>query len=166
MDCAPPLAEHLCLRGIEWVGHRVFERGYWKNGEEKSKEIEVLDTSEDSEVTDGIIEDEDDRDDSSLLHRGSGTEIVKSSIHTIQSCTLQKVLRWKKEDRIDGRKAPYSIAWNGSADWDLRRTNGTQYQRLYLVSAEYARFLTQHTNKYNSRIHYDIVVEGKGGGWC
>ncbi|KZP02207.1 hypothetical protein FIBSPDRAFT_970286 [Athelia psychrophila] len=48
-DCALPLAEHLCLRGMEWVGHRVFERGYWKNGEEKSKEIEVLDASEDSE---------------------------------------------------------------------------------------------------------------------
>jgi len=37
----------------------VFERGY---GEEKSKEVEVLNASEGEEVTDGIIEDDDDDD--------------------------------------------------------------------------------------------------------
>jgi protein SMG6 len=50
------------MRGMEWVGRRVFERGYWKSNDEKSKEAELLDASEGGEVTDGIIiqgEDED-----------------------------------------------------------------------------------------------------------
>jgi hypothetical protein len=46
-------------RFMEWVGRRVFERGYWKNDDEKSKEVEPLDASEGGEVTDGIIEDGD-----------------------------------------------------------------------------------------------------------
>jgi protein SMG6 len=41
--CVPPLSEDWCLCRMEWVGQRVFERGYWKGGEEKSKEVEVLD---------------------------------------------------------------------------------------------------------------------------
>jgi len=43
------------MRGMEWVGRRVFERGYWKSNDEKSKEAELLDASEGGEVTDGII---------------------------------------------------------------------------------------------------------------
>ena len=33
--CAPPLPEDWCLRGMEWVRRKVFERGFWKSGEEK-----------------------------------------------------------------------------------------------------------------------------------
>ena len=69
--CAPPLDEDWCLCGMEWVGRRVFERGYWKSGEEKGKEVEILEASEPMEVTDGIIED-DDEDEGS-----SGGESVK-----------------------------------------------------------------------------------------
>jgi len=54
--CAPPVAEDWCLRGMVWIGRRVFERV----PEEKSKEVQVPDSSEGEEVTDGIIEDEDD----------------------------------------------------------------------------------------------------------
>ena len=50
--CTPPLDEDWCLRGMEWVGRHVFERGYWKSGEEKGKEIEILEASEPMEVTD------------------------------------------------------------------------------------------------------------------
>ena len=49
-------------RGGLWSGSvaGVFERGYWKNVDEKSKEVEPLDASEGGEgVTDGIIEDGD-----------------------------------------------------------------------------------------------------------
>jgi protein SMG6 len=28
--CAPPLPEDWCLRGMEWVWRKVFERGFWK----------------------------------------------------------------------------------------------------------------------------------------
>jgi protein SMG6 len=42
---------------MEWNGSESeFERGYWKSGEESSKEMEVLDASKGEEVTDGIIE--------------------------------------------------------------------------------------------------------------
>lgn len=44
--CAPPLSEDWCLRGMEWVGRRVYERGFWKSGEERRAEIEVLNKSE------------------------------------------------------------------------------------------------------------------------
>jgi hypothetical protein len=123
--CAPPLAEDWCLRGMEWVGRRVFERGYWKSGEEKSKEVEVLDASEGEEVTDGIIEDEDDDDESPTSSGGSGgetgkrwTRIVRCAVGIaqtvdgfrwvegtrdwkIEGVLEHKVQRWKEEARIE-----------------------------------------------------------------
>jgi hypothetical protein len=54
----------------------VFERGYWKSGEEKSKEIEVLDASEAEDVMDEIIENKDD-DDGLTSSGGSGGETGK-----------------------------------------------------------------------------------------
>ncbi|TFK42921.1 hypothetical protein BDQ12DRAFT_299349 [Crucibulum laeve] len=62
--CAPPLPEDWCLRGMEWVGRKVFERGFWKSGEERRAELEVLEEGEGGEVTDGQIEDDDGDDDS------------------------------------------------------------------------------------------------------
>jgi protein SMG6 len=44
--CALPLPEDWCLRGMEWVGRKVFETGFWKSGEEKKVEFEVLETAE------------------------------------------------------------------------------------------------------------------------
>jgi protein SMG6 len=45
--CAPLLPRDWCLRGTEWVGGKVFERGYWnKTGEERRVEMEVLDVEE------------------------------------------------------------------------------------------------------------------------
>ena len=35
-----------CLCRMEWVGRRVFERGYWKSGEEEGEEVKVLKASE------------------------------------------------------------------------------------------------------------------------
>ncbi|KAL4074508.1 hypothetical protein V8B97DRAFT_2092695 [Scleroderma yunnanense] len=62
-SCAPPLSEDWCMRGMEWVGRKVFERGYWKSGEDRRAEMEVLDLEESVQLTDGIIEDEDDDED-------------------------------------------------------------------------------------------------------
>lgn len=61
--CAPPLSEDWCLRGMEWINRKVFERGYWKSGEERRVEVEILDVEEGGQLTDGIIEDEDDDED-------------------------------------------------------------------------------------------------------
>jgi hypothetical protein len=61
-NCAPPLPEDWCLRGMEWVGRKVYERGFWKSGEERKMENEYLDKTEagHGETTDGHIEDDDD----------------------------------------------------------------------------------------------------------
>jgi protein SMG6 len=44
------------MRGMEWASRRVFERGYWKPGEDRKRELEVLDKWEAS--AEGAIEDE------------------------------------------------------------------------------------------------------------
>ena len=123
--CAPPLGEDWCLRRMEWVGRRVFERGYWKSGDEKSKEVEVLDASEGDEVTDGIIEDEDDDDEGAASGNGSGSDTLKRWMRIVR-CAVgiahgadgfrwvegtrdwriegvleRKVQKWKEEARIE-----------------------------------------------------------------
>lgn len=123
--CAPPLDEDWCMRGMEWVGRRVFERGYWKSGEEKGKEVEVLEANEETEVTDGIIEDGDDDEEGAGSNSGSGGEtskrwarIVRCGVGISQAvdgfrwtegtrdwkvdgALERKVQRWKEEDRIE-----------------------------------------------------------------
>ncbi|KAK2460537.1 hypothetical protein APHAL10511_007007 [Amanita phalloides] len=64
--CAPPLPEDWCMRGMEWVGRRVFERGYWKTestGEECRTDVDVLGKTDHVDITDGRIEDDDGVDD-------------------------------------------------------------------------------------------------------
>jgi hypothetical protein len=93
---------------MEWVGRRVFERGYWKSGEEKNKEIEVLDASEAEDVTDGIIEDEDD-DDGPTSSGGSGgetgkgwTRIVRCAVSIAQTVNGFRWIEGTRDWRIEG----------------------------------------------------------------
>jgi protein SMG6 len=78
--CAPPLPEDWCFRGMEWVGRKVFERGYWKSGEDRRAESDVLEETEGGDVTDGQIEDDDDADDS-----GSGDVVKKRWVRIARS---------------------------------------------------------------------------------
>ncbi|KAI5124523.1 hypothetical protein M0805_003047 [Coniferiporia weirii] len=117
-----PLPEDWCLRGMEWGGRRVFERGFWKSGEERHVEMEVLDTGEEKDgLTDGIIEDEDDetegRPDASETSRrwvriaraaGIFAKIIPgfcwetgSRTFTITNELEEKVKMWKEEDRLE-----------------------------------------------------------------
>ncbi|TEB28915.1 hypothetical protein FA13DRAFT_1793754 [Coprinellus micaceus] len=59
---ATPLSEDWCMRGMEWVGRKVFERGYWKSGEDQKAELTVLEQNEGVEVSDGTLEDDEDDD--------------------------------------------------------------------------------------------------------
>ncbi|OAX36867.1 hypothetical protein K503DRAFT_801694 [Rhizopogon vinicolor AM-OR11-026] len=126
--CAPPLPEDWCLRGMEWVGRKVFERGYWKSGEERRVEVDVLDMEEGGQLTDGIIEDEDDEDEGhsrgDSSHRETNkrwTRIVRSAVclsSTVDGFTWVegsrewrvegtlevKVRRWHEEDRLEREK--------------------------------------------------------------
>ncbi len=126
--CAPPLPEDWCMRGMEWVGRRVFERGYWKGEEERKAELEVLETGEggDEEGTDGRIEDDEDDPDQGAGKRSAAltkSELVRRWIR-IARCAVniadvvdgftrvegtrewrvegkleEKVKRWKEEER-------------------------------------------------------------------
>lgn len=125
---APPLPEDWCMRGMEWVGRKVFERGYWKSGEDRKAELEVLEQNERIENTDGQIEDDDDDDDAEGRSDARGaagmgeferrwTRICRAAIsiaNTVDGLTwvegtrewkvegrlAQKVERWREEDRV------------------------------------------------------------------
>ena len=77
IGCTLLLAEDLCLCGMERVSCQVFERDYWRSGEEKSMEAKVLDPSESEELTGDIIKYEDDNDNHAPSHGDSGTESIK-----------------------------------------------------------------------------------------
>ena len=118
--CAPPLSEDWCMRGMEWVGRKVFERGYWKSGEDRRTEMEVLDLEECVQLTDGIIEDEDDDEDGRTegqsITTKRWTRVVRSAVGLaevvdgftwvegtrewrIEGSLEAKVKRWREEDR-------------------------------------------------------------------
>ncbi|GLB35314.1 putative est1 DNA/RNA binding domain [Lyophyllum shimeji] len=126
--CAPPLPEDWCLRGMEWVGRSVFERGYWKSGEERRAEIEVLEEREMAdEVTDGQIEDDDEEETVAgrSVGNGGGDVVTKRWVRIARSAVgisnvvagftwaegtrewkvegqlAEKVRLWREQDRIE-----------------------------------------------------------------
>ncbi|KAG5639579.1 hypothetical protein H0H81_010781 [Sphagnurus paluster] len=127
--CTPPLPEDWCLRGMEWVGRSVFERGYWKGSEERRAEIEVLEEREaPEEMTDGRIEDDDDDGPgvkSTSLGASTGDVITKRWVRIVRSAVgvssvvegftwventrewkiegplADKVRSWREQDRIE-----------------------------------------------------------------
>ncbi|KAF5365760.1 hypothetical protein D9758_003172 [Tetrapyrgos nigripes] len=113
--CAPPLPEDWCIRGMEWVGRMVFERGYWKSGEDRKAEIEVLDDTEAGEMTDGHIEDDDDEDKNSS---GNASQTKKRWIRIIRSAVglagIVDGLTWvegTREWRVDGVLSEKAKIW-------------------------------------------------------
>ena len=120
--CAPPLPEDWCLRGMEWVGRKVFGRGFWKSGEEKKAELEVLEMVKGKALTDGTIEDDDgdahqtssSRSESDLGSRW--VKIIRCGINiagavdgfnwvdgskewNVEGKLAEKVIQWKEEDQ-------------------------------------------------------------------
>ncbi len=120
--CAPPLPEDWCLRGMEWVGRKIYERGFWKSGADKKMELEVLDDAEAEDITDGRIEDDDDDDcegGSSIKKRW--VRIVRCGVEIagavdgfswtegtrqwrVEGALAQKVQTWREEDTIEKEK--------------------------------------------------------------
>lgn len=123
--CPPPLSEDWCLRGMEWVGRKVYERGFWKSGEERKAEIEVLEECEGQELTDGRIEDDDGDDGDNKASASGGRDIFRRWVRiarcavgvagavegfiwnegtrewSVQGKLAEKVKRWKEEDEIE-----------------------------------------------------------------
>lgn len=117
--CAPALPEDWCMRGMEWVGRKVFERGYWKSGEDRRMEIQVLDIEEGGQLTDGIIEDGDEDEHASKSKDETvqrWTRITRSAVNLaglvdgftwvegtrewkVDGVLEAKVRRWRDADR-------------------------------------------------------------------
>jgi hypothetical protein len=132
-NISPPIAEDWCMRGMEWVGRKIFEPDYWKSGEESKAEMEALAQVEGVELPDGRIESNDDGEGSgNLSHppRPSAPSeldrrwirICRSAV-TISGCVngftwvtgtrewyvggklAEKVEQWKEEDRLERLEA-------------------------------------------------------------
>jgi len=105
---------------MEWVGRKIFERGYWKSGEERRMELNVLDVEEGGQLTDGIIEDEDEGHSRGENSQGETskrwTRLVRSAVclstvvdgftwvegkreWRVEGILEAKVRRWHEEDR-------------------------------------------------------------------
>jgi len=103
---------------MDWVGRRVFERGFWKGADDRRAELEVLDKMEVADATDGVIE-EDCDDNRSVPSEKSRRwiRIFRSAIGiagvvkgftfledtrkwSIEGTLLEKVERWKEEEMM------------------------------------------------------------------
>lgn len=82
LTSGPPIPEDWCIRGLEWVGRRVYERGFWKaksgsggrgsggptqprSGVRIQSEMDVLLSEQDQsqiELDEGIVDDHEDKD--------------------------------------------------------------------------------------------------------
>ncbi|KAF5313943.1 hypothetical protein D9619_013126 [Psilocybe cf. subviscida] len=113
--CPPLLPEDWCLRGMEWVGRKVYERGFWKLGKDRKPELEVLKASESTELTDGTIED-DDGDDSCSSSPGAGGASAEAKVHAGSNF----VHRWVRITRcaINISSEVEGFTWvPGTRDW-------------------------------------------------
>ncbi|RDB24144.1 hypothetical protein Hypma_008825 [Hypsizygus marmoreus] len=138
--CAPPLPEDWCMRGMEWVGRSVFERGYWKSGEERRAEIEVLEERDVEEATDGHIEDDDDDDDRGRAAAGSSGDVLlkKRWVRIVRSAvvisTMVDGFTWvegTREWRVEGKLAEKVKDWKEQdrveQEMEDRRRMGTRW---------------------------------------
>ncbi|KAJ7172704.1 hypothetical protein C8R46DRAFT_1086975 [Mycena filopes] len=136
--CAPPLPEDWCLRGMEWVGRKVYQHGFWKAGEEKRAEIEVLDDSEAVEITDGHIEDDDEEEagkdgksagDGELTRRW--VRIVRCAVGIADVVDGFKWVEGTRQWRVEGALAKKAEEWREQdrlqAEEDDRRRMGTRW---------------------------------------
>ncbi|KAK7023722.1 PINc domain-containing protein [Favolaschia claudopus] len=134
--CSPPLPEDWCLRGMEWVGRKVYQHGFWKSGEEKRAEIEILDDSEAAEITDGHIEDDDDDEDQDAKARDAElarrwVRIVRCAVGIADAVDGFTWVEGTREWRVQGSLAKKTDAWRAQdrlqAEEDERRRMGTRW---------------------------------------
>ncbi|KAJ7694140.1 hypothetical protein B0H17DRAFT_1057941 [Mycena rosella] len=136
--CAPPLPEDWCLRGMEWVGRKVYQQGFWKTGEDKRAEIEVLDDSEAVEITDGHIEDDDDEGGGEDVKSAGDGELAKRWVRIVRCAVgiadVVDGFTWvegTRQWRVEGALAKKAEAWKDQdrlqAEEDERRRMGTRW---------------------------------------
>ncbi|PCH38362.1 hypothetical protein WOLCODRAFT_115327 [Wolfiporia cocos MD-104 SS10] len=123
-----PLPEDWCLRGLGWVGKRVYPQGFWgreASAEERTAELDVLERVEAADQRDGVIEDGDGEDTQADARRKeterrwvriarAGLKIAKAvdgftyvpapnenerGQWRIEGALAAKVAQWQEEDR-------------------------------------------------------------------
>ncbi|KAH6867819.1 hypothetical protein BKA70DRAFT_1492558 [Coprinopsis sp. MPI-PUGE-AT-0042] len=113
VELLPALPEDWCMCGMEWVGRKVFEHGYWKSGEDRKAELDVLEQSEGLELADGRIEGNEDEDaDGSSTKKSSDlselerrwTRVCRSAMGIAQAVNglacVEGTMEWKLKDRL------------------------------------------------------------------
>ncbi|KAG7092251.1 hypothetical protein E1B28_008616 [Marasmius oreades] len=109
-SCAPPLPEDWCLRGMEWVGRKVYERGYWKSGEDRQVEIEVLDDEEAEPTDDGRIEDGSEDENNSVTKK----RYIRIARCAVTLADVVKGFTWvegSREWRVEGELSDKIQQW-------------------------------------------------------
>lgn len=145
--CAP-LPEDWCLRGMGWVGRRVYEHGFWPRGASSSGggltgEMDVLLANENIEQErDGIIEDDEHGEDMTAKdYTGRRwVRVIRSCISMIQTVPgfeirsdaegtrfelgetmMRKAEMWKEEERIEREEEERrrNRHWTNDEDVDM-----------------------------------------------
>ncbi|KAG6909451.1 hypothetical protein DXG01_000436 [Tephrocybe rancida] len=136
---APPLPEDWCVRGMEWVGRSVFERGYWKSGEERKAEIEVLEEEGgEGEKTDGHIEDDDEDESEGRRGSGGGDVVAKRWVRVVRSAVgiasmvdgftwVEGTREWKVEGRLEEKVSLWREQDRIEQEEEERRRLGTRW---------------------------------------
>ncbi|KAL1728623.1 hypothetical protein EV714DRAFT_285553 [Schizophyllum commune] len=110
--CAPPLAEDWCLRGMEWVARKVWERGYWKSGEERRPELEILDAQEaEAALEDGRIEDDEEAAGHQKADGQRWTRVIRGAVELSKQIRGLTWVRGTREWRVEGELAEKTARW-------------------------------------------------------
>ncbi|KZT26039.1 hypothetical protein NEOLEDRAFT_1155924 [Neolentinus lepideus HHB14362 ss-1] len=145
-----PLPEDWCVRGMEWVGRKVFECGFWNKVPEsdaKHAELEMLEWH-DIHDADGIIEDEDDEDGSKRKSTPQCQRWVRAAWEgaaiaqcmdgfgqvddaaewTIGGSLSVKVQWWKEEERLEHEEEErrrQGMRWGDNDSMDVDDDQGS-----------------------------------------
>jgi protein SMG6 len=160
----PPLPEDWCIRGMEWVGRRVFERGFWKARashpkasnplKELSEDIDGSQTSRIQNEMDVLLY----TSENGLDHGGDNYESPMGVTEHIDAASSVTRRRWKRvlwsmsviTNCVDGlemdgtSKQPVKIVKNGALDrnlqkWEQERNDSMMQERNRQRREEEAR---------------------------
>ncbi|KAJ7063093.1 hypothetical protein C8F01DRAFT_1209464 [Mycena amicta] len=126
--CAPPLPEDWCLRGMEWVGRKVYQHGFWKSGEDKRAEIE-------DEITDGHIEDDNEEEEAGSKAKSAGdgdlarrwVRVVRCAVGIADAVDGFTWVEGTRQWRVEGTLANKATAWK---EEDRRQKEEDEKRRM------------------------------------
>ena len=154
--CAP-LPEDWCLRGMEWIGRRVYERGFWKPQPGLACEGDVLEVNELNCVdadSDGVIEDVDVHSGDAWVERGRWVRIARAALNLACSTGIEyaresgewgigprlgeRVERWRELERREREEEERRRMrnWEVLEEDVLGEEDGMEVDEEYLVGLD------------------------------